>query len=46
MKSVMPVGNSLFTTLKSGVQTSVTAAVKAGKIYHGNDIKDRMTLRC
>ena len=32
MKSVMPVGNSLFTTLKSGVQTSVTADVKAGKI--------------
>ena len=43
MKSVMPVGNSLFTTLKSGVQTSVTAAVKAGKIYHGNNIKDSMT---
>ena len=32
MKSVMPVGNSLFTSLKSGVQTGVTAAVKAGKI--------------
>ena len=32
MKSVLPV-TSLFSTIKSGVQTSVTAAVKAGKIY-------------
>ena len=31
MKSVLPV-TSLFSTIKSGVQTSVTAAVKAGKI--------------
>jgi hypothetical protein len=32
MKSVLPV-TSLFSTIKSGVQTSVTAAVKAGKMY-------------
>ena len=30
MKSVLPV-TSLFSSIKSGVQTSVTAAVKAGK---------------
>ena len=34
MKSVLPV-TSLFSTIKSGVQTSVTAAVKAGKLLHG-----------
>ena len=33
MKSVMPV-TSLFSSIKSGVQTSVTAAVKAGKQQH------------
>ena len=33
MKSVLPV-TSLFSSIKSGVQTSVTAAVKAGKQYH------------
>ena len=32
IKSVLPV-TSLFSTIKSGVQTSVTAAVKAGKLY-------------
>ena len=37
MKSVLPV-TSLFSSIKSGVQTSVTAAVKAGKQYISQEL--------
>ena len=37
MKSVLPV-TSLFSSIKSGVQTSVTAAVKAGKQYLSQEL--------